>query len=229
MIKKTKVKKGISLVVLLITIAVILILLTTITISADNVINNTKKRQFAKEIYEVQNLVDKYKLENNDYPYIIEDDEKKTITINVENLLEIFGSEDITDNTVTLYPINLSKAGVENLSRGIQKNNNENDVYAFSNTTGKVYYVKGYKVGDNTYYTLNDELKSLLGFKTKDSNNSNTTIVGETNFVEEYINNGLLLMLDGTKNNLNGHDLNSKTWEDLAGKSNAYLIRRFVF
>lgn len=225
MIKKINTKKGISLLVLLITIAVILILLTTITFSADNIISNTKKRQFAKEIYEVQNLVDKYKYENDDYPYIIENDEKKIININVENIDEQFVGEDSINNTITLYPIDLSKAGVQNLSRGTNKNDNEKDVYAFSNKTGRVYYVKGYKVRNTTYYTLTDELKSLIGFKSKDSNNSNTTI----NYVQEYVNDGLVLMLDGKYNKLSGHDINSKTWEDLPGNNNAYLVRKFIF
>lgn len=165
MIKKINTKKGISLLVLLITIAVILILLTTITFSADNIISNTKKRQFAKEIYEVQNLVDKYKYENDDYPYIIENYEKKVININVENIDEQFMSEDSINNTVTLYPIDLYKAGVQNLSRGTNKNDNEKYVYAFSNKTGKVYYVKGFKVGRYTYYTLTNELRELIGLK----------------------------------------------------------------
>ena len=227
--EKISLKKGVSLIVLLMTIAVMLILLTTITVSSSNIINNSKKRQFAKELYEIQNLVDKYKYENNDYPYIIENDENKTVKKNVENISNIFVDEEKVDNVITLYPINLSKVGVENLSRGTNKDDNENDVYAFSEKTGKVYYVKGYKVGDDTYYTLTDELKELLGFKTKSSEDSNTTIIRENNFIEGYINQGLVLMLDGTKTNLNGHDVNSKTWENLSGKNNAYLIRRFVF
>ena len=227
--EKISLKKGVSLIVLLMTIAVMLILLTTITVSSSNIINNSKKRQFAKELYEIQNLVDKYKYENNDYPYIIENDENKTVKKNVENISNIFVGEEKVDNVITLYPINLSKVGVENLSRGINKEDDEEDVYAFSNKTGKVYYVKGYKVGDDTYYTLTDELKELLGFKIKSSEDSNTTIIRENNFIEGYINQGLVLMLDGTKNNLNGNDVNSKTWENLSGKNNAYLIRRFVF
>ena len=65
-----KEKKGISLVVLLIVIGVMLILLSTITISLDNIVTNSKKRQFAKEIYEIQSMVDTYKKQNDDYPYV---------------------------------------------------------------------------------------------------------------------------------------------------------------
>ena len=230
MIKKINPKKGISLIVLLITIVVILILLTAITFSADNVVNNTKKRQFAKEIYEVQNLVDKYKYENDDYPYIIENDEKKVININVENIDEQFVGEDIINNTVTLYPIDLSKAGVQNLSRGTKKDNNENDVYAFSNQTGKVYYVKGYKVEKNVYYTLNNELKKLIGLKTEYSSNSNVKIEYEINIGDRYyIYDGLVLYLDGIENTRKGHNEKTNIWEDLSGKEKDCNLINFSY
>ena len=217
MIKNINTKKGISLIVLLITLAVILILLTTITFSADNIISNTKKRQFAKEIYEVQNLVDKYKYENDDYPYIIENDEKKVININVENIDEQFVGEDIINNTITLYPIDLSKAGVQNLSRGTKKDNNENDVYAFSNKTGRVYYVKGYKFRNNTYYTLTDELKSLIGYGSNEEE-ANSKVISEVG-KSEYITDGLILYLDGINNTRNGHITDTNVWEDLSGNN----------
>ena len=222
MIKNINAKKGISLIVLLITIAVILILVTTITFSADNIISNTKKRQFAKEIYEVQNLVDKYKYENDDYPYIIENSEKKAININAENIDEQFVGEDIINNTVTLYPIDLYKAGVQNLSRGTNKNDNEKDVYAFSNKTGRVYYVKGYKVRNTTYYTLTDELKKLMGISTNTSK-TDSKVIGEiTN--NNYIQDGLILYLDGIDNTRNGHSDTTKVWEDLSGNNRDVAI-----
>lgn len=219
MIGNIKLKDGISLIVLIITIVVILILLTTITISADNIINNNKKKKFAKEMYEVQSIVDKYKYENNDYPYIIENDEKKTITININNILEQFSDEDVIDDTVTLYQVSLSKVEIQNLSLGTEKNDNVNDVYAFSQKTGKVYYVKGYKVSNITYYTLTDELKALIGLKTKDSENSNIKIVSKIN-LDGYIRDGLILYYDGINNTREGNNLNATKWEDLSGNNN---------
>lgn len=120
-----------------------------------------------KEIYEIQNLVDKYKYEDDNYPYIDkEDGTYEMITVAVDSSKNSqFNGENITENSVELYTLNLSKVGVQNLSRGYKKDNNVNDVYAFSNITGRVYYVKGYKVGNNTYYTLTDELRSLIGLK----------------------------------------------------------------
>ena len=74
---------------LLITIAVFLILLTVITISSDKIINNTKKKQFAREIYEVQNLVDKYKYEKEEYPYTILDDNNEKSYVLKSHFIEI--------------------------------------------------------------------------------------------------------------------------------------------
>ncbi len=163
--KEKKKKRGISLIVLMITIAIILILLTTIVFSFDNVINTTKKRQFAKEIFEIQNMLDKYNYENNDYPYIVEDGENKEITFDIPDNFDQFGNEDKSNHNVQLYPIDLVKLGVQNLSRGVKKDNNEYDIYAFSNKTGKVYYLKGFKVSNKIYYTLTDELKKSIGIK----------------------------------------------------------------
>lgn len=165
-------KSGISLIVLVLTIAIMLILSTVITVSAGNIVENVKKEQFAKEIYEVQNVVDKYKFENNDYPYIYNENEKKQITINIQDSIEQFQDEEIIDNFVTLYQINLPEAGIENLSRGVEKEGEVKDVYAFSSKTGKIYYIKGIKIGDEVYYTLTEDLKKLLGLGKKNSDGS---------------------------------------------------------
>ena len=103
-----KIKKGISMIALLITIAVFLILLTVITISSDKIVNNTKKKQFAREIYEVQNLVDKYKYEKEEYPYtILDDNTKESISIDItDDLTDQFDKEGVKEgDKVELYTI----------------------------------------------------------------------------------------------------------------------------
>ena len=216
-----KIKKGISMIVLLITIAVFLILLTVITISSDKIINNTKKKQFAREIYEVQNLVDKYKYEKEEYPYtILDDNTKESISINItDDLNDQFENEGVTEgDKVELYTIDLNKIGAENITRGIKKGNNLNDVYAFSNKTGIVYYIKGYKVGRNVYYTLTDELKGQIGYGKDTSNISNSKVISETASMD-YVQDGLVLLLDGIQNVRGGHSTSTNVWEDLSGNN----------
>ena len=120
---------------LLITIAVFLILLTVITISSDKIINNTKKKQFAREIYEVQNLVDKYKYEKEEYPYtILDDNTKESMSIDItDDLTDQFDNEGVKEgDKVELYTIDLKKIGADNITRGKKKDKNLKDLYAFS-------------------------------------------------------------------------------------------------
>ena len=213
-----KIKKGISMIALLITIAVFLILLTVITISSDKIINNTKKKQFAREIYEVQNLVDKYKYEKEEYPYtILDDNTKESMSIDItDDLTDQFDNEGVKEgDKVELYTIDLNKIGAENITRGIKKDNNLKDVYAFSEKTGIVYYIKGYKVGKNVYYTLTDELKGQIGYGKDTSNISNSKVIFETASMD-YVQDGLVLLLDGIRNTRSGHSTNTNVWEDLS-------------
>ena len=216
-----KIKKGISMIALLITIAVFLILLTVITISSDKIINNTKKKQFAREIYEVQNLVDKYKYEKEEYPYtILDDNTKEYISIDItDDLNDQFDNEGVKEgDKVELYTIDLNKIGAENITRGIKKDNNLKDVYAFSEKTGIVYYIKGYKVGKNVYYTLTDELKGQIGYGKDTSNISNSKVISET-ASSDYVQDGLVLLLDGIQNIRGGHSTSTNVWEDLSGNN----------
>ena len=216
-----KIKKGISMIALLITIAVFLILLTVITISSDKIINNTKKKQFAREIYEVQNLVDKYKYEKEEYPYtILDDNTKESMSIDItDDLTDQFDKEGVKEgDKVELYTIDLNKIGAENITRGIKKDNNLKDVYAFSEKTGIVYYIKGYKVGKNVYYTLTDELKGQIGYGKDTSNISNSKVISETASMD-YVQDGLVLLLDGIRNTRSGHSISTNVWEDLSGNN----------
>ena len=216
-----KIKKGISMIALLITIAVFLILLTVIIISSDKIINNTKKKQFAREIYEVQNLVDKYKYEKEEYPYtILDDNTKESMSVDItDDLTDQFDKEGVKEgDKVELYTIDLNKIGAENITRGIKKDNNLKDVYAFSEKTGIVYYIKGYKVGKNVYYTLTDEIKGQIGYGKDTSNISNSKVIFETASMD-YVQDGLVLLLDGIRNTRSGHSTSTNVCEDLSGNN----------
>ncbi|MEG1008950.1 MAG: hypothetical protein RSF67_03890, partial [Clostridia bacterium] len=70
-------------------------------------------------------------------------------------------SDEIGYPNILLYEIDLNKLNLNEVNRGYKKNG-ENDVYAISLTTNKVYYLKGFKVNKNIYYSLNNELEKLL-------------------------------------------------------------------
>ena len=155
-------KKGISLIALICTIAIALILVSTIGVSFNNIYQSTKKKEFANEIYSIQKLVDQYYFKNNEYPTY---DGDVTIDLSsLDNGSDQFGAEThMLTSTITLKPLNLYEAGVQEASRGIQKDGDNTDMYLVSEKTGIVYYQKGEDIGNKTYYALNEELKKELG------------------------------------------------------------------
>lgn len=156
-------KKGISLIVLFIVVLVIIILATTLTVTGINVYNNSKITRFATEMAYVKEALDAYRTQNNGmYPI------KDAVVLDISQVSSKakvqFQDENITDNKVTLYEIDFSLLGVNELSYGNKKEGDKTDVYVVSMDTSNVYYAKGYKVNNNTYYTLTDELEEAIGY-----------------------------------------------------------------
>lgn len=140
--KKIEKKEGISLVALICTIVVGLIILSTVVFSFNNILNSTKKKEFANEIYTIEKMVEEYKFKNETYPIISE-----------------------TEGTIN--ELDLYELGVNETKRG-RKEKGEDDIYTVDVTTGKVTYKKGVKIGSITYYNLDDnnqELRKELGLK----------------------------------------------------------------
>ncbi len=152
-------KKGISLMVLGITIVVMIILASTMVVSCQNMITDTLKQDFASEIYSLQKLVDTYYYLNQEYPILA------SIQIDLSEIDPIwwsqFEGEDIISQKIELYQIDLEKCDVEQLKRGVGKTSK--DYYAVSQKTGKIYYIQGFQSENAIYYTLTPELKSVIG------------------------------------------------------------------
>lgn len=173
-------KKGISLAALISTITIILILITVVTISGSKMSNNTKRSSFATEINTIQKSVDSYLQRNeNEYPILnniiidlsnVSDENKKQFTDN---------GDKIINNTIALFEIDYSKIGYTDLKYG-NKKEGKNDMYLLSGVTGRVYYAKGFVVGENTYYTLTSDLEKVLEYKTTDTIPNNNDIISYT-------------------------------------------------
>ncbi|MEG1705104.1 MAG: hypothetical protein RR290_00830 [Clostridia bacterium] len=161
-------KKGISLVALVATVVVMLILLTTVTISGVATVNNSKKMTLATELTLIKESVDAFITKSNgEYPI------NNSIQLDISNVTSKsktqFDGENIVNNKIVLYEIDYKLLGLTSLKYGLRKDG-INDVYVFSKDTKKVYYAKGVAVGSKTYYTLNDELKSMLDYKLPNNN-----------------------------------------------------------
>lgn len=163
-------KRGISLVALMATITILVILITTVTVSGVNSSNNAKKITFATEISNIQESVDAYKINNNgDYPAgDIEVVDLSNVTTTAK---QQFSDEEIVDNKITLYAVDYNKINVTSLKYG-NKVDGDTDIYALSQDTGKVYYIKGLNIGKTTYFALTDDLKKAISYNTASQDNN---------------------------------------------------------
>ena len=154
-----RLRKGITMAMLVVIVAVLGIL-TTVTVTAiSNSYTNSKLAIWTSEISVVQDLM---KEKKDNLQSILMDE----ITFDVSNisqtvLTEQFSGETITSNKITLKEINLAAIGVDNALYGVHKD--KLDVYAYSELTGKVYYLKGFDARVKEYYTLTQELKNKYG------------------------------------------------------------------
>ena len=123
---------------------------------------NSRKKAFANEIIAITNAVENYKLRNNEYPF--KDSINIDTTSDSDELLsemQLLG-EVIINGKVNLYIVDLSKIDIENVMRGNSNDVTSMDVYAYSTNTHSIYYLKGEKIGDKTYYNYNEELYNLV-------------------------------------------------------------------
>ena len=157
-------KKGITLLVLMVTLTTLMIIFTAITLAYTNISNSTKQREFAKEIYEIQKLVDQYYFLNNKYP-VSKFNESFSLDLNsipVNSRVQFEKEPGYASFLIELREIDLYEAGAQEVNRGLKANSDSTDIYAVSEKTGIVYYIKGQKIGREKYFTLNDELLEKL-------------------------------------------------------------------
>lgn len=182
-------KNGIAMVTLVVTIAVMLTLVSVITYTGINTANTSKKMAFASEIKMVQECIDSYRTNNEgNFPtsdFVTIDlsnasiDVKKQFTDN---------GEEIIDNKVYLSKIDYTKLELNSLNRGLGQTSD--DIYVLSTKSGIVYYAKGLKIGNITYYTLTYELKNLLSYNQKSNEVSISNPIVFKVSTTDWINSG---------------------------------------
>lgn len=145
------VKKGISLVVLIITIIVLTVLMGIIIFNAENTIVNAEKSKLQIDIVSLESLMDTYKIrKNGNIKFNVTFFDTSTLS-GAE--LQQFDGETISNNKIELYVIELKEIDAETLSYG-NLIAGEKDRYLYSINTGKVYYEQGLKIDNITYYHI---------------------------------------------------------------------------
>lgn len=152
-------KSGISLIMLSVTVVVMIILASATIVSYNNIITDTLKKDFANEIYTIQKLVEQYEFLNNEYP--VQNEYVLDINDIDEDFRFQFNKENITDDKLKLFTIDLVKCDVEQTKRG--NSINDKDKYVVSKDTGIVYYIDGVVIDNMRYYTLTKDLRNEIG------------------------------------------------------------------
>lgn len=144
-------KKGISLVILVITIIILIILASVIIINTNYMFVDTNLSKLQVDISQIETLMNTYKIRNNgniDFP---------TVEFDVSSLsseeLKQFDGEIIENNKVELYIVNIEEIDGEASNFGTLELGDK-DRYLYSLTTGKVYYEQGLVSEDTTYYYI---------------------------------------------------------------------------
>lgn len=144
-------KKGISLVVLIITILVLTIITSVIIFNSEGTIINAEKSKLQIDIVQLEALMDTYKLRKNGNIKFetIEFDTSKLSSVELKQ----FAGENIVDNKIQLYIIELEEIDAEGANYGNLEEGYK-DRYLYSLVTGKVYYEQGLELDNITYHHI---------------------------------------------------------------------------
>ncbi len=152
-------KRGISLVVLTITIVVTVILATVIVLQSSNTITDALLADFTNQISQIEDQTKTYYYQNNEEPVIGGTSKMDAVELlNMANLdtdtKNTFLKElsDNGDYSATFYQIDLNKLDLDNVQMGLKKEG-LNDVYVVAYPSQNVYYVKGIKIDSAVHFT----------------------------------------------------------------------------
>jgi len=151
-------KKGVSLISLIVSIIIITIILGIIAATSFDSIDVVTINEFALEIYDIQTAVDEYKERKEKYP--VGDTYVLSMSKIPSNSKAQFTDEQITSEAINFKKVDLSLLGINNNKLGLGK---EDDIYVLSEQTGKVYYIQGVEFEELTYYTITDKILEILG------------------------------------------------------------------
>jgi len=151
-------KKGITILALAIVVVIMSILAGVGIYFSEDIMKSVEKNEFSIELLNIQTILDTYYIENGTYPTL------ETLEINLDGFgtfeLSQFDGENINDNIVTLWELDLNSLGIQGTALG--RSEDDEDIYAVSLETGKVYYVRGVTYRGKTHYTLNADLSQSV-------------------------------------------------------------------
>lgn len=139
-------KKGITISILAITVVLMFILATTATVIGFKSIQTASYEEFLSQISRVSNSVNKYYVDNQELPITSQIVAKEGLPTELRE--EISNKHDDLNNLIV---VDMTKIRVEGVNIGSGAIENL-DVFVVAENTNNVYYLKGVKYKDKTYF-----------------------------------------------------------------------------
>lgn len=141
-------KKGLTISILAITIAVMFILVTTATVIGSASINSVMYEEYISKLKRVSSDVNIYYNKNAELPITGEVVTKDALNNEI--------NQEILDNNDSLeefYVIDMSKLKTYSVNIGYGTKDSS-DIFVVTNNSHNVYYLKGFKYKGITYYSV---------------------------------------------------------------------------
>lgn len=140
-------KKGITISILSITIAVMFVLVTTATTIGASSINSVMYEEYISKLLRVSTDVNTYYRKNNELPITGEIVVKNDLNQAINS--EISANDDSLEE---LYIVDMTKLKSYNVNIGYG-NSDGSDIFIVTKDSHNVYYLKGFKYKGKTYYS----------------------------------------------------------------------------
>lgn len=141
-------KKGVSVVVILVAVVIMLILVTSVSVVGSSAISSANFESYVSEVKMVSDLVNIYVNENENMPVTNEIVSASSLGIDFVNTAKEKG--DISNE---FYVIDISKLDDFTIKSG-KGSVADKDVYVIATNTNNVYYLKGFKYKGKVYFTF---------------------------------------------------------------------------
>lgn len=224
---------GVTLISLSVMVIVMIILASAVAISVTSISKNSKIVAFSTDLSNIEGSVESYYVENNILPKIAIPVEYTKATLST--LSGTYGSKledeiDLNiDTTDKFFEIDLAKLKLNSSVRGLKKTSN--DIYVVNSRNLRVYYVKGYKIGTEVYFSLTDKLIKSSNIQSGIASSAEMTLTLETDGIKiiksnkEFTNNLGIIISSVLENDQKlRYSLAGTTAIDISGNSFASRI-----
>lgn len=143
-------KKGVTLLVVILAISIMLILISTASVIGSKSIITANFEEYNLVLQRVSDEVNEYYVENNELPVKVE-------TVSVEAYQEFYNylSKYTNDTGSKFYIVDMDKINDPTIEHG-RGTTASKDVFLVAENSHNVYYLSGFKYNKKIYYGLNN-------------------------------------------------------------------------